>query len=466
MKKFLDDSFLLDSDTAGRLYHEHAEKMPIIDYHCHLPPREIAENKKFENLTKIWLEGDHYKWRAMRTNGIDEHFITGKASDYEKFLKWSETVPYTVRNPLYHWTHLELKRYFGIDRILNPESAREIYHKCTERLQQEDFSARNILKKFNVEVVCTTDDPADQLENHEMLNAEGFAVRILPTFRPDKSMQVENPTVYNEYLDRLARAADSEITDLPSLYDVLKKRHDFFESLGCRLSDHGIEEVYSEEIMDKEAEEIFGRIRKGTPLTNEEQLKFKSAMLLFFAELDYDSGWTQQYHIGALRNNNSRMLEALGPDSGFDSIGDANIGQSLSRFLDSLDRKNILAKTILYNVNPRDNYLVGSMAGNFNEGSFPGKIQFGAGWWFLDQKEGMEWQINALSNLGLLSRFVGMTTDSRSFLSYTRHEYFRRILCNLVGMDVEKGLIPNDFTLLGKMIEDICYFNARKYFAF
>jgi glucuronate isomerase len=466
MKKFLDDSFLLDSDTADRLYHEHAEKMPIIDYHCHLPPREIAENKKFENLTKIWLDGDHYKWRAMRYNGIDEYFITGKASDYEKFLKWSETVPYAVRNPLYHWTHLELKRFFGIDRILNRESAPEIYNECTEKLQQEEFSARGILKKFNVEVVCTTDDPADQLEYHEMLNAEGFGTRILPTFRPDKAMQVEDADVYNEYLDRLARAADSEITDLPSLYDVLKKRHDFFESLGCRLSDHGVAEVYSEEITDKEAEEIFARIRKGTPLTNEERLKFKSAMLLFFAELDYDSGWAQQYHIGAFRNNSSRMLEALGTDSGFDSIGDTNIGQSLSRFLDSLDRKNMLAKTILYNVNPRDNYLIGTMAGNFNDGSFPGKIQFGSGWWFLDQKEGMEWQINALSNLGLLSRFIGMTTDSRSFLSYTRHEYFRRILCNIVGVDIEKGLIPNDFTLLGKMIEDICYFNARKYFAF
>ncbi len=466
MKKFMDESFLLDSETAERLYFDHAAKMPIIDYHCHLPPNEISENKKFKNLTKIWLDGDHYKWRAMRANGIEELFITGKAADYEKFLKWSETVPYTVRNPLYHWTHLELKRYFGLEEALNPDSAQRIYEYCTGLLQKDEFSPRNILKRFNVETVCTTDDPADSLGYHENLTEEGFGTRILPTFRPDKSMQVENAIDYNRYLNRLAETADIEIRDLPSLYDALTKRHDFFDHMGCRLSDHGLEEVYSADFSDKEAAEIFTRIRNGKSISSHEMLIFKSAMLSFFAELDHDSGWVQQFHIGALRNNNTRMMEALGRDSGFDSIGDTNISHSLSRFLDSLDRKNMLAKTILYNVNPRDNYLIGTMSGNFNDGTFPGKIQFGSGWWFLDQKEGMEWQINALSNLGLLSRFIGMTTDSRSFLSYTRHEYFRRILCNLVGSDVEKGLIPNDFTLLGKMIEDICYFNARKYFSF
>ena len=466
MKEFIDENFLLESKTARELYFNHASTMPIIDYHCHLLPREISENRKFENLTKIWLDGDHYKWRAMRANGINEKYITGDAGDYDKFARWAETVPYTLRNPLYHWTHLELKRFFGINKILNPASCQQIYEECSKLLQSDDFSTRNILKRFKVEVVCTTDDPADSLEYHRKIREDKFEVKVLPTFRPDKSMQFADRKAFNDYLDRLGQSADMEIRDIRSLRDALKNRHDYFNSMGCKLSDHGLETINANDYSENEIRNIFNTLRNGEEINGEEAGKFKSAMLIFFGELDHESNWTQQFHLGARRNNNTRMYEALGPDTGFDSIGDFEMSRSLSVFFDRLDQHNKLARTILYNLNPKDNYLFASMIGNFNDGSIAGKMQFGSGWWFLDQKEAIEWQLNALSNLGLLSRFVGMLTDSRSFLSYTRHEYFRRVLCNLIGSDIEKGLIPEDMELSGKLIEDICYFNARNYFGF
>lgn len=466
MKSFLSEDFLLETETARRLYFEHACEMPIIDYHCHLPPGEIAEDKNFENLTRIWLEGDHYKWRAMRTNGVDEKFITGKASDYDKFEKWAETVPFTMRNPLYHWTHMELRKPFGVDQLLHPGTARQIYDTCSDLLQTEGFSTRNLLRYFRVEIVCTTDDPVDDLSFHRKLREEGFEIRVLPTFRPDKAMAIESPETYNAYLDKLGASANVDIRKLSDLTEALEIRHGYFGKMGCRLSDHGLEHIYAEDFKSVEIEKIFDRVRNGDPVTPQDQSKFKSAMLLALAEMDHASGWTQQFHLGALRNNNTRMMRLLGPDTGFDSIGDFEMGRPLSKFLDSLDRNNRLAKTILYNLNPRDNYLLASMTGNFNDGSFPGKIQFGSGWWFLDQKEAMEWQLNALSNLGLLSRFVGMLTDSRSFLSYPRHDYFRRILCNLLGNDVENGLLPAETEWLGSMVENISYFNAKHFFNF
>jgi glucuronate isomerase len=466
MKEFPGENFMLDSDAARELYYDHAANLPIIDYHCHLPPREIAENRKFENLTRIWLDGDHYKWRAMRANGIDEHFITGKATDEEKFLKWAETVPFTLRNPLFHWTHLELNRVFGIKEILDASSASRIFSACSSMLQRDEFTTQNILRKFKVEVVCTTDDPADSLQYHQQLRSDGFEIKVLPAFRPDKAMMADDVAAYNDYLDKLGIAGNKEITGYSSLLDVLKNRHDYFGKMGCRLSDHGLEMLYASDYTETEVAGIFKKIREGKQAGSEELLKFKSAMLIFFAELDHDSNWCQQFHLGALRNNNSRMRRSIGPDTGFDSIGDIEMGRSLSRFLDKLDSSNKLAKTILYNLNPANNYLFASMTGNFNDGSFPGKMQFGSGWWFLDQREGIEWQINALSSLGLLSRFVGMLTDSRCFLSYIRHEYFRRILCNLIGNDIEKGLIPREMKFAGKMIENICYFNAKEYFSF
>ncbi len=467
MKKFLNSDFLLQTETAKQLYFEHAEKMPIIDYHSHLPPADIASDRKFVNLTQLWLEIDHYKWRAMRTNGIDEKYITGNASDRDKFKKWAETVPYTMRNPLYHWTHLELQRGFGIDKILDGSTADKVYDEAGDLLQDDTYTCRGLLKKFNVEVACTTDDPADKLGFHKDIHDSGFGVKILPTFRPDKAMGVENPETYNAYIDELGKSADTDISDFAGLIDVLKKRHDFFHDMGCRLSDHGLEQIYALSFYEREIRSIFDKIRGGKVLTKEEQLKFKSAMLVYFGIMDHEKGWTQQFHLGTIRNNNPRMLKKLGPDAGFDSIGDFEMARSLSTFLGRLDAEDQLTKTILYNLNPRDNYLFATMIGNFNAGTdIPGKIQFGSGWWFLDQKEGMELQLNALSNLGLLSRFVGMLTDSRSFLSYPRHEYFRRILCNLIGNDVEEGLLPHDINWLGKMVENICYYNAKTYFKF
>jgi glucuronate isomerase len=466
MKKFLDENFLLESKTAEMLYHEHARDLPIIDYHCHLPPDEIAGDKRFDNLTQIWLKGDHYKWRAMRANGVPEKFITGGAEDEVKFRKWAETVPFTLRNPLYHWTHMELKRPFGIERILNGETADGIYREAGAMLQSPEFSTRNILRRMNVEVVCTTDDPVDSLEHHRAVKQEGMDIRMLPAWRPDKAMAVESSHRFNTYLDSLAGASGMEIRTFNDLLDALKKRHDFFHENGCRLSDHGIETIYSEEYTEAELEAIFLKIRSGSKLSGEEVIKFKSGMLVIFAMMDHDRGWTQQFHIGAIRNNNSRMLEILGPDTGYDSVGDFEVARPMSKFLNRLESMEKLTKTIFYNLNPRDNELIVTMLYNFNDGIIPGKMQFGSGWWFLDQKYGMERQMNDLSTLGLLSRFVGMLTDSRSFLSYPRHEYFRRILCNLLGNDVERGLIPPDMALLGKMVEDISYNNARSYFGF
>lgn len=464
---FLDENFLLQTKTAQHLYHEHASNMPIIDYHCHLSPADIANDRKFDNLTQIWLEGDHYKWRAMRTNGIPERYCTGDASDWEKFEKWAQTVPYTMRNPLYHWTHLELKRYFGVDKILNPQTAREIYDSCTAMLQTDEFSVRNILRKMKVEIVCTTDDPVDSLEYHKKIAEDGFEIKILPAFRCDKILAIDLPEVFVPYVQKLESVSGISIKNFQQMLNGLKQRHDFFHSMGCRLSDHGLETIYAEEYTEEEIRNIFDKGLQKQSLSKEEVLKFRSAMLVHMALLDNEKGWTQQFHLGALRNNNTRMMRELGTDTGFDSIGDFSVASPLSRFMDKLDNTNQLAKTILYNLNPSHNELYATMIGNFNDGSTPGKIQWGSAWWFLDQKDGMEKQLNALSNMGLLSRFVGMLTDSRSFLSYPRHEYFRRILCNLIGNDVENGELPaSELPWIGKLVENISYNNAKSYFRF
>ena len=466
MKQFIDDNFLLETKTAEYLYHEHARKMPIIDYHCHLIPQQIADDIQFENITQAWLYGDHYKWRAMRSNGIDEKYCTGDASDYEKFEKWAETVPMTIRNPLYHWTHLELSRYFGIHDLLSPATAKKIYEESSAMLNTKEYSVRGLMNRMKVEVVCTTDDPVDNLEYHKKIKNDGFHILVMPAWRPDKAMAVENVKTYNQYLDKLSEVSGIEISNYKSLLEALKKRHDFFHSAGCRLSDHGLENFYAESYSDREIEKIFKILRSGRDISKTDQLIIKSAILYEAALMDHEKGWTQQYHVGAMRNNNTRMMRQLGPDTGFDSIGDYPVATPMSRFLDKLDVDNRLAKTILYNLNPSDNEIMATMLGNFQDGTVPGKIQCGSGWWFLDQKEGMIRQMNALSTLGLLSRFVGMLTDSRSLLSYPRHEYFRRILCNLLGNDVEGGEIPNDRKLLGEMVENICYFNAKNYFGF
>ncbi len=466
MKDFMDYGFMLQNKAGERLYNEYARDLAIIDYHCHLPPSEVAEDKVFESMTKIWLDGDHYKWRAMRANGIPEKYCTGDAPDEEKFNKWAETVPHTLRNPLYHWTHMELQRPFGINKLLDPSTASEIYNNCNEMLRTRDFSARNIMRNMNVRLVCTTDDPANSLEHHIRIRNDGFEIKVLPTFRADKSMAVENPETYNKYLDTLEQASGISISEFDDLMAALKSRHDFFHEQGCLLSDHGLETFYAADYTQAEVTQIFRTVRSGKPLTGEMILKFKSAMLYELALMDHEKGWTQQFHIGALRNNSTRKFRQLGADKGFDSIGDLPVAQSMSKFLDRLDMENRLAKTILYNLNPADNAVMATMAGNFNDGSTPGKMQFGSGWWFLDQKDGMEDQINTLSNMGLLSRFVGMLTDSRSLLSYPRHDYFRRILCNLLGNDIEKGEIPADYDLVGSMVKNICYHNAREYFGF
>jgi glucuronate isomerase len=464
-KSFLTEDFLLQTKTARNLYHEHAEKMPIYDYHCHLPAYQIARDHRFDNLTQAWLYGDHYKWRAMRTNGIAEKYITGKANDYEKFEKWAQTVPYCIRNPLYHWTHLELKKPFDVkDKLLGPETAKEIYESCSEMLRTPEFSVRNIMRKANVKLVCTTEGPLDSLEYHKKIRADRFEIKVHTAFRPDKAMVVEDITSLNVFIDRLEEICKMEINNFHQYLEAIRRRHNYFHENGCRLSDHGLDTVYAEDYTEKEIEKIFTKIKIGQKPDLMECLKFKSAMLVELALLDYESGWVQQLHLGALRNNSTRMFNALGPDIGCDSIGDFDIARPLSKFLDRLDKDRKLPKTILYNINPKDNAVCATMVGNFQDGSVPGKMQYGSGWWFLDQMDGMTEQINVLSNMGLLSRFVGMLTDSRSFLSYPRHEYFRRILCNILGNDVEAGLLPNDLDLLGKIVEDICFNNAKKYF--
>ena len=464
MKKFLDENFLLRSETAKHLYHEFAATMPIIDYHCHLNPEQIANNTQFENITQLWLSGDHYKWRAMRSNGVDEAFCTGNKSDYEKFDKWAQTVPYTLRNPLYHWTHLELQSYFNVSEILSEQSAKKIYDVCNQKLATPEFSVRNLLKKMNVQVICTTDDPIDSLEHHAKINADKFEIKILPAFRPDKAMNVDDAIIFNSYVSKLESVANVAIDSYEKYLQALKKRHDFFATAGCSVSDHGLENMFAEDYSEQEIKNIFLKIRAGKELNIEEKLKIKSALLFQFALWDHEKGWVQQFHLGTMRNNNSRMTKLLGPDTGWDSIGDFSQAKSLSKFLNKLDETNQLAKTIIYNLNPADNAMMATMIGNFNDGSIAGKIQWGSAWWFLDQQDGIIKQLNTLSNMGLLSKFVGMITDSRSFISYPRHEYFRRILCNLFGEEIENGELPSDLDWTGKIISDICYFNAKNYF--
>ena len=464
--KFIHEDFLLSTRSARRLYQQFAEDEPIFDYHCHLSPKDIAENRQFKNLFEIWLEGDHYKWRAMRSNGVAERFCTGDADPFAKFQAWAATVPHTLRNPLYHWTHIELKRYFDIDELLDESTATRIWKKANERLASPELSTQGILRKFKVDSVGTTDDPTDDLKYHRQFAASGHPTRMVPAFRPDKALTVNNPALFNPWVEKLSAAANLDISNHSDFLDALKSRHEFFHQHGSRLSDHGLNQCYADFCSPKTAATIFAKARRGVAASPEEHAKFASFMMLFFGRLDAEKGWTKQLHLGAMRNNNTRRMKELGPDTGFDSIGEYPQGQALAAFLDRLDQENALPKTILYNLNPADNYLFATMLGNFQDGSIPGKIQFGSGWWFLDQKEAMQWQLNALSNLGLLSRFVGMVTDSRSFMSYPRHEYFRRVLCDLIGRDMENGEIPADEALVGTMIRNICFGNAKQYFGF
>ncbi len=462
--EYMNEDFLLQNKTAKALYHDYAVKMPIYDYHCHLQPAQIAADKQFENLTQIWLYGDHYKWRAMRTNGVEEKYCTGDATDREKFKMWARTVPACIRNPLYHWTHLELKKPFGItDKLLGPDTAEQIYDSCGKMLNTPQFTARNIMRKWNVKVVCTTEDPLDSLEHHQAIANDGFEIAIHTAWRPDRAMAPENLDAQNEWIDKLAELTDIEINSFETYIEAIEKRQDYFHENGCRLSDHGLDKPYADEYTAGQIDAIFQKIRTKTELSPDEVGKFKSAMLVEFGKMNYKKGWVQQFHMGVIRNNNSRMLKKVGPDTGFDSIGDFEIALPLSRYFDTLDSQGMLAKTILYNINPKDNEVLATMLGNFQT-DVAGKMQFGSGWWFLDQMDGMIKQMDTVSNLGLLSRFIGMLTDSRSFLSYARHEYFRRILCNLFGEEVEAGYWPKDMKLLGQMVEDICFNNAKNYF--
>lgn len=462
---FISDDFLLQNKFAKLLYHDYAKNLPIIDYHNHLPPDEIAADKTFENITRIWLNGDHYKWRAMRTVGVNEKYITGNAADDEKFSKWAHTVPFTVRNPLYHWTHLELQRYFDIDQLLSPETEKEIYKTASTKLQSKEYSTRGLLNKMKVEVLCTTDDPTDNLQHHKKISSDKFNIKVLPTFRPDKVYDFDNPGRYNQYIDTLSEVAGIEITNYDSLIEALGKRIKYFQDAGCKLSDHGLTFIPRQSTSHSPSS-LFGKIRQNEHLTIEEKESLRFSILTDLCKLYHKHKWVQQFHIGAMRNNNSRMMQTLGADSGFDSVGDFSQGSSLAHFLNELDKTNELTRTILYNLNSADNELFATMTGNFNDGSVKGKIQYGSAWWFLDQKDGMEKQINTLSSLGILSCFIGMITDSRSFLSFPRHEYFRRILCNLIGADVERGELPADEKWLGKIVSDICYYNAKAYFEF
>ncbi len=465
---FIKENFLLRNEPAIELYHQYAKSQPIIDYHCHLSPKEIAEDRQFENLTQIWLAGDHYKWRAMRTCGVPERLITGNASDWEKFQAWANTVPKTLRNPLYHWTHMELKRPFGVsDVLLNNESAKDVWERCNAMLARKEFSTRGILKQMNVKLVCTTDDPVDTLEYHKQLeNDSSFPVRMLPAFRADMAMNIERGQAFIGYVEKLGAASNTHISSYNNFVDALHKRHAYFHSHHCRLSDHGLENVYVEDFTQEEIETIFSKVMSGHTLDSLSVLKFKSAVLLELCLMDHAAGWVQQFHLGAIRNTNPRMYRELGPDTGYDSIGDFSLALPIAKLFAKLEDRDALAKTIVYNLNPADNEMIATLIGNFQDGRTPGKIQYGSAWWFLDQKDGMERQLNALSNMGILSRFIGMLTDSRSFLSYPRHEYFRRILCNILGTEIEQGLIPHDIELVGNMVKDICYHNARKYFDF
>jgi len=465
IKPFMDEDFLLENHTAQVLYHEYAKGQPILDYHCHLPPADMASNRRFNNLTEAWLEGDHYKWRAMRTLGVDEHYITGPAGADEKFTAWAKTVPYTARNPLYHWTHLELRRYFGIDTLLTPATASDIYEQASAHLRSPEGSVQGLLKKMNVQVVCTTDDPVDDLEHHRTLAAQQDGPKVLPAFRPDKAVLIEQ-SGFTTYLEKLGTAADMTISTLDELLAALEKRADHFARHGCRLSDHGLERIWSVPFTAAGVNSILRKRMDGKDLNQEEIAEYQSALMYYLGCMYHARGWTQQYHLGALRNNSARMMAKLGPDTGFDSIGDFPQAVHLASLLNRLDQEDTLPRTILYNLNPRDNEVIATMIGNFNDGSIRGKMQFGSAWWFLDQKDGMEKQMNALSNMGLLSCFIGMLTDSRSFLSFPRHEYFRRILCNLIGRDVHAGELPNDTEWLGGMVQDICYRNAQNYFSF
>ncbi|KXB85172.1 glucuronate isomerase [Prevotella sp. DNF00663] len=464
MKEFMDENFLLETTVAQELYHNHAAQKPIIDYHCHLNPKMVAEDHRFASITELWLGGDHYKWRSMRTNGVPEKYCTGdETSDWEKFEKWADTMPYTYRNPLFHWSQLELKTAFGITKLLSPQTAREIYDECNEKLASSEYSARGLMRHYHVETVCTTDDPIDDLRYHQATLQSDFEVRMLPAWRPDKAMNIEKKE-YAGYVKQLSEVSGIDIRRFSDLVDALQKRHDFFAENGCKLSDHGIEEFYDEPYTDSQVETIFEKAMRGQMLSALEIRQYKHAFLTMCAEMDAASDWTQQYHYGAIRDNNGLMLGRIGVDTGFDSIGTFSTARAMSHFFDELNQKGMLTRTIVYCLNPCDNEVVATMMGNFQDGSVPGKMQFGAGWWFNDQLDGMTRQINALSNLGLLSRFIGMLTDSRSFLSYPRHEYFRRLLCNIIGNDVERGLIPNDQAELARMVEDISYNNARNYF--
>ncbi len=464
MANFIHPDFILENKTAQKLYHDYAEKLPIVDFHCHLSPKLIADNHQFDSLGQIWLEGDHYKWRAMRTNGVDEEYCTGKHSFRDKFQKWAETLPYTIGNPLHHWAHLELARYFNIFELLTPSNAGKIYDKATEMLRQDDFTTQNILKKMNVDVVGTTDDPIDNLEHHKALI--NFSVKIKPTFRPDNVLKTEDPAFFLGYIKKLEAASGKSITNLGELISALDDRHAYFDSIGCKASDHGLDRLYYTAEFKKSAEKSFEKLLARQSITGEETEGYRTYVMYELCKMNHKRGWVQQFHLGAMRNNNTRMFRKLGADVGFDSIGNSQDAVKISRFMDLLDTEDKLAKTILYNLNPADNEMFVTMLGNFQDGRTPGKIQYGAGWWFLDQKVGMEKHLRDLSVLGLTARFVGMVTDSRSFLSYPRHEYFRRILCNYLGTEIEKGLIPNDQELLKKVVEDICYFNPMNYFEF
>ncbi|WP_026704895.1 glucuronate isomerase [Flavobacterium soli] len=465
MNSFIDQNFLLETEYARILYHNYAKDLPIIDYHNHLPPNEIAENKSFANLTQLWLDGDHYKWRAMRNLGVAEHYITGKSSDSEKFQKWAETVPYTLRNPLYHWSHLELKRYFNIETLLNANTASAIYNKCNELLQQSEFSTQGLLLKQNVELLCTTDDPLDDLKHHSQIAKSDFQTKVLPTFRPDKFINIDSEA-FNDYLLNISKIAGYQINDLESLLNAIQNRIDYFEAIGCKLSDHGLSHLYDIDFTEIEIDTILKKRLQNNSLSKDEISKFKTAILIYLGTFYAEKNWTMQLHLGPIRDTNKLLLKTVGVNAGVDSIGDFKQAEQLAGFLNRLNEKGLLPKTIIYNSNPADNDVFATMAGNFSEDGIKGKVQFGAAWWFLDQKDGITKQINSLSNMGLLSTSLGMLTDSRSFLSFPRHEYYRRILCNILGNDIKNSELPNDMEWIGKIVQDICYNNAKAYFNF